>query len=585
MRPERSASGHNGACGLPAGGRFGSAREQTMAGLVDLSEVGLGFLGEDLRFVAANPALGRRLGATAVMGRSPSELHGAAGAQLEALLTEVLRTGKPVTVGGRAARISYHRVVDDDGHPVAISAVAVDPSDLGAAQLRLEAETDGLTGLANHRVFQERLLLEVDRAQRHGRSLSLALVDIDGFKQLNDTFGHQTGDDVLARIAGHLADAVRLTDTVARIGGDEFAILLPETDADAAQVVAERAHDQIRRDATSLAAGVTVSIGVCDMAHASDRSQLMRFADGALYWAKAHGRDAVWRYSPEIVEDLSLDQRADRLVRNKALAGIRALARAIDAKDHSTMLHSERVASLAGRLADAAGWSAERVASLREAALIHDVGKIGVSPAVLGKVGALSAEEYEHIKAHAALGAQIASEVLSDEQTTWLRGHHEHFDGRGYPDGLAGDAIAEGALLLALADSWDVMTSTRSYSEAMTPSQAIAECQRCAGTQFSPAVVAILTRPGFERVLRMVANEQATRDRNDVRVAGAQGSIFELQCECGTENCASIIRVPADVYRSVRALDRRYVVAPGHEIADIEAVLSPTARYTVVEKH
>ena len=181
-----------------------------------------------------------------------------------------------------------------------------------------------------------------------------------------------------------------------------------------------------------------MSIGVCDMEHASTRADLVRFADGALYWAKAHGRDAVWRYSPEVVEDLSLEQRADRLLRNKALAGIRALARAIDAKDHSTMLHSERVASLAGRLAEARGWAPDRVASLREAALIHDVGKIGVSPAVLGKSGALDAREYEEVKAHAALGAQIASEVLSEEQVTWLRGHHEHYDGSGYPDGLAG---------------------------------------------------------------------------------------------------------------------------------------------------
>ena len=175
--------------------------------------------------------------------------------------------------------------------------------------------------------------------------------------------------------------------------------------------------------------------------------------------------------------------------------------------------------------------------------------------------------------------------MLSEEQVSWLRGHHEHYDGSGYPDGLAGEAIPLGAQILCLADSWDVMTSIRSYSVAMTPSEAIAECQRCAGTHFGPGVVAILTRPAFERVLRMVANEQATRDRNDVRVAGSGESVFTLQCECGTRRCATMIQVSADVYRSVRSLDRRYIIAPGHEVLDIEQILSSTPEYAIVEKH
>ena len=205
------------------------------------------------------------------------------------------------------------------------------------------------------------------------------MVDVDGFKLLNDTFGHQVGDDALQRVAGRLADAVRTSDTVARVGGDEFALLLPETSCEAAEFVVGRAHEQIRRDALGQGAtDFSVSIGICDMSHARTADDLLRFADGALYWAKAHGRDAICQYSPETVEDLSHEQRVDRLLRNKALAGIRSLARAIDAKDHSTLLHSERVASLAGRLAEALEWSPAQVAALRETALIHDVGKIGV---------------------------------------------------------------------------------------------------------------------------------------------------------------------------------------------------------------
>ncbi len=441
-----------------------------------------------------------------------------------------------------------------------------------------------MTGLVNHRVFQERLRIEVKRAQRHRRPLSLALVDIDGFKLLNDTFGHQIGDDVLETVAGQLASVLRVNDIAARIGGDEFALLLPETDAHEAQVVAERARDSIRRETLNWGTSLTISIGICGMRHATDADSLLRLADGALYWAKAHGRDAICQYSPELVEDLSLEQRGSRLLRNKALAGVRSLARAIDAKDHSTLLHSERVASLAARLAEAMDWSPGRVAALRETALVHDVGKIGVPLEVLLKVGALTPDEYDVVKTHALLGAQIAGEVLSDEQTAWLRGHHENYDGSGYPDGLAGDDIPDGALILSLADSWDVMTSDRTYSPAMGVTEAITECERCAGTQFGPGVVAVLTRPGFERVLRIFANEQATRDRNEARLQGSTALTFHLHCECGESACDAIVEVPADEYRLVRTSDRRYLVRPGHEIAEIEEVLTTTLNYTIVEK-
>ncbi len=167
----------------------------------------------------------------------------------------------------------------------------------------------------------------------------------------------------------------RATDLVARLGGDEFAVLLPETTAEAAEVVARRAHELIRVDLAGPEPSITVSIGICDLEYASSAEDLLRFADGALYWAKEHGRDAVWRYAPEVVTDISQRERAARLAHNQALAGVRALARAVDAKDHSTQLHSDRVASLARRLAVALDWPAERAEALHEAALIHDVGK------------------------------------------------------------------------------------------------------------------------------------------------------------------------------------------------------------------
>jgi diguanylate cyclase (GGDEF)-like protein len=550
------------------------------------STVGMGFLDPDFRFVEGNRSLAATFGVETLVGL-PLSAVAPSGSRTESVVRGVLRTGRPITVDARTGRISYYRVVDRGGAPLGIGVVTVGDS-VGLrhlAQLKVEAETDGLTGLVNHRSFQERLRMEFNRAQRHDRPLALAMVDVDGFKQLNDTFGHQVGDDALQRVAAHLTAAVRVNDTVARVGGDEFALLLPETTGEAAQIVIERAHARIRSDRRRRGSlDLTVSIGICDLRHARSPDDLLRFADGALYWAKAHGRDAVYQYSPETVEDLSREQRSERLLRDKALAGIRSLARAIDAKDHSTLLHSERVASLAARLAEAMGWPPLRVAALREAALIHDVGKIGVPLEALLKPGALTKAEYTLVKSHALLGAVISGEVLSEEQTSWVRGHHERFDGSGYPDGLAGAAIPEGALLLGLSDGWDVMTSERTYSRAMNPTEAIAECRRCSGSQFSPAVVEILTRPGFERVLRMFANEQATRDRNEARLADDAGSTFNLHCECGAEDCPAMVEIPAEEYRSVRQAERRYIVCTGHEIAEIEETLVKTESYSIVEK-
>jgi putative nucleotidyltransferase with HDIG domain len=239
---------------------------------------------------------------------------------------------------------------------------------------------------------------------------------------------------------------------------------------------------------------VTVSAGVCDLATAGDASELMRLADGALYWAKEHGRNVVYRYTPEAVPELSARERAQRLARGQALIAVRALARAIDAKDPSTREHSERVARIASRIAEELGWTPERVSAMRAAALVHDVGKIGVPDAILTKPGALTVSEYAEVREHAARGAQIASEALAGEQVEWIRHHHERFGGGGYPEGLVGFDISEGARILALADAWDAMTSERAYQHALDPGVALAEARRCTPAQFCPLAVGALER-------------------------------------------------------------------------------------------
>jgi diguanylate cyclase (GGDEF)-like protein len=362
------------------------------------------------------------------------------------------------------------------------------------ARLVIQATTDQLTGLVNHRAFHERLREEAAVARRHGTELALAVFDLDRFKQVNDTLGHVGGDVVLAETARRMSAAARAGEIVARIGGDELALLMPGVGGDEAHQAAERIRRAVAAAPFPEAGAMTLSAGVCDLSQAADPEELLRLADGALYWAKAHGRDACIRYSPQVVEELSAAERADRLEQARALAALGALARAIDAKDPATIRHSERVAALACELAVERGWSPTDVARLHDAAVVHDVGKIGVPDAVLSKPSRLTPAEYEVIKRHADLGARIVAGMLDPEQIAWVRGHHERHDGRGYPDGLAGDAISEGARLMALADAWDAMTGARVYS-APTPLQdALEDVRRNDGLQFHPDAVAALER-------------------------------------------------------------------------------------------
>ena len=171
----------------------------------------------------------------------------------------------------------------------------------------------------------------------------------------------------------------------------------------------------------------------------------------------------IFRYTPQTGALLSGEEHAFRLEAAKTLAALRALARAVDAKAPSTQRHSERVAQLAAELATTAGWSPRRVALLRDAALVHDVGKIGVPDRILRKPGQLTDSEYEQVKTHAALGAEMLAGMLGYEQLYWIHHHHERHDGHGYPGGLTAAEIPEGAALLAVADAWDAMTVARPY--------------------------------------------------------------------------------------------------------------------------
>ncbi|MGZ4269634.1 MAG: diguanylate cyclase domain-containing protein [Solirubrobacteraceae bacterium] len=358
----------------------------------------------------------------------------------------------------------------------------------GRERLAAHASADPLTGLLNHRAFHDRLAEEIGRGRRHGRPLALALVDVDAFRPLNDAIGHAAADDVLVEVARRLAAAVRAEDAIGRVGSDQFALLLPETTKLQALALVERGRRAVAATPIAGDRWVTLSAGVADLSDTA-AGELYRLADSALYWSKAHGCDRAWIYDSEVVRELAAEDRDASVERGQALMGVKALARAIDAKDPATSQHSERVARLAVRLATELGWEPERVALLCEAALVHDVGKLGISDAILLKPALLTAEEHEEMRTHAQLGAEIAGEVLEPEQVAWVRHHHERPDGRGYPDGLIAEEIPQGAALIALADSVDVMVSDRPYSRPKSWPDAIAECRALAGRQFDPAAV------------------------------------------------------------------------------------------------
>jgi HD-GYP domain-containing protein (c-di-GMP phosphodiesterase class II) len=252
---------------------------------------------------------------------------------------------------------------------------------------------------------------------------------------------------------------------------------MPETTREEALVAVERARRLIAATA-SRQFRITVSAGLCDTNATTHSAQLMSFADRALYWSKAHGRNRCWIYDPELVDELSMQERAQQLESSQAVLGLRELARAIDDKDPATREHSDRVAALVAKLARVAGWSTERAVLLSEAALVHDVGKVGIRDDVLHKVEPLTSAE----------------RVLMAEQVEWIRTHHERPDGTGYPRGLTEDEIPEGAALLAVADAWDAMTSGRPYSPAKGVDAALDECARLVGRQFTRDAVGALMK-------------------------------------------------------------------------------------------
>jgi diguanylate cyclase (GGDEF)-like protein len=356
------------------------------------------------------------------------------------------------------------------------------------------SRTDALTGLWNRRHFLEELERERARAARgaHGVVLPGVIVaDIDRFKAINDRHGHAAGDAVIAEVAARLRAAVRPYDAVARWGGEEFTVMASAVGSDAVLMgVAEHLRRAVAdRPVDAGAAGpldVTISLGAVADAGGGTAEGLVDLADRALYAAKRRGRNLALLASDMTPEDT--DQEG-----HDALRTAHALARAAGLKEGVPDAHAGQVAEMAAAIGRHMGLDTRAVLRCRLAGLLHDVGKISVPGRVLNRPGALGPEEWELIRAHPELGADIVADLPGLEDVApGVRHHHERVDGTGYPAGLRGEDIPLEARIVACADAYSVMTQGRVYQRAVGRDAAVAELRRSAGTHLDPAVVEAL---------------------------------------------------------------------------------------------
>jgi diguanylate cyclase (GGDEF)-like protein/putative nucleotidyltransferase with HDIG domain len=370
------------------------------------------------------------------------------------------------------------------------------------AQLTDAATTDPLTGLVNRRGFQRLMQTEIDRARRGHQPFALLMGDCDHFKLINDRLGHAAGDAALQRIGALLETEKRRIDTAARIGGEEFALVLPQTDAHEAYVVAERLRSQMREAfEEEHRPSLSMSFGVAAYpTHGASIEPLLRAADEALYAAKRLGRDRTVLYSLEIEGILSEETTSSTPRDHARLATVLGLAEALDLRDSGTARHSQTVGRYCQLMARELGLLADHVERVRLAGVLHDIGKIGVPDSILRKPGQLTDDEYAQMRKHPEIGARILGGTDLGDIRDWILTHHERPDGQGYPHGLADRQISLEAKILAVADAYEAMTSDRVYRRSIGLASAREELRDCAGTQFDPRVVeaflAVLDRAG-----------------------------------------------------------------------------------------
>jgi diguanylate cyclase (GGDEF)-like protein len=355
-----------------------------------------------------------------------------------------------------------------------------------------DARTDNLTGLGNHRAYQAALRDRIEESQRTGLPFCLCLVDVDNFKHINDTYGHPIGDEALMQLSELLASIDH--GAAFRFGGDEFAVLVALDELSAYREI-ERVQRELATFEVSPEGPIAISVGIATYpTHADDAVELQRTADGALYWSKAHGKNRTCIYSPNVVRIMSPAELEKETERNARLRAAKNLVRFVDARDPSTAMHSEVVSALAEAIGIELALDPAMIDHLRLAGLLHDIGKIGLPDSILRAPRQLTDDEYAIVKRHPEFGRELLDGIGIEPVDEWVLHHHEHWDGSGYPHGLAAQEIPLGARIILVADAYEAMTADRPYRRAQSPDYALRELRAHAGRQFDPAVVAALER-------------------------------------------------------------------------------------------
>jgi diguanylate cyclase (GGDEF)-like protein/putative nucleotidyltransferase with HDIG domain len=359
-----------------------------------------------------------------------------------------------------------------------------------AGEMQTMAETDALTGIANRRMFDARLITTAQRAAERGETIGLITIDVDHFKTINDGYGHPLGDKVLQQVANRLANVVRPSDTLARMGGEEFAVLAPGITVASIGLLAERCRHALCASVVAIddvSIPVTISVGAaCMPGHARHADELLRVADRALYEAKANGRNLSH------VGFAGSPQRTIPIPETGAVGWLELLADRLDG-EQARQEHSMAMVELAALLCRRIGASVDVRRRCLSAARLHDIGKVGTPHHILIKPGPLTTAEMLIMRDHVRVGVEILSACPETRDIAAIVGeHHERIDGAGYPTGKRGSEISVEAQVISVADSWTAMLSDRPYRAALSTGEARQEMLDGAGTQFDGSIVAAL---------------------------------------------------------------------------------------------